>query len=59
MMEVVLHMFCHQRTFSERIISLGRRCRHNLMCERPIMFERGVTPNLVEVGHSKNRIFAF
>lgn len=32
---------------------------HNLMCGPPIMLEKGVTPNLVELGHNKDRIFAF
>jgi len=32
---------------------------HNLMCGPPIMLDRGCTPNLVALGHKKDRIFAF
>jgi len=32
---------------------------HNLMCGPPIMLDRGCTPNLVALGHDKDRIFAF
>lgn len=32
---------------------------HNLMCGPPIMCEKGISPNLVELGHKKDRIFAF
>jgi len=32
---------------------------HNLMCGPPIMLDRGCTPNLVALGHNKDKIFAF
>ena len=32
---------------------------YNLMCGPPIMLDKGCTPNLVALGHSKQRIFAF
>jgi len=32
---------------------------HNLMCGPPIMLDRGCTPNLVALGHKKDKIFAF
>lgn len=32
---------------------------HTLMCGPPIMLDRGCTPNLVALGHKKDRIFAF
>mmetsp|Transcript_69563 Transcript_69563/g.77827 ORF Transcript_69563/g.77827 Transcript_69563/m.77827 type:complete len:888 (+) Transcript_69563:61-2724(+) len=31
----------------------------NLMCGPPIMLDRGCTPNLVAIGHQKERIFSF
>ena len=31
----------------------------NLMCGPPIMLDRGCTPNLVALGHEKERIFSF
>ena len=31
----------------------------NLMCGPPIMLDKGCTPNLVALGHSKERIFSF
>jgi nitrate reductase (NAD(P)H) len=32
---------------------------HNLMCGPPIMLDKGCTPNLIALGHTKERIFAF
>jgi nitrate reductase (NAD(P)H) len=32
---------------------------HNLMCGPPIMLDRGCTPNLVALGHKKDKVFAF
>lgn len=32
---------------------------HNLMCGPPIMLDKGCTPNLVALGHKKDRVFAF
>jgi NAD(P)H-flavin reductase len=31
----------------------------NLMCGPPIMLDRGCTPNLLALGHSKDRLFSF
>jgi len=31
----------------------------NLMCGPPIMLERGCTPNLVALGHKKDKVFSF
>ena len=31
----------------------------NLMCGPPIMLDKGCTPNLVALGHKKEKIFAF
>jgi len=32
---------------------------YNLMCGPPIMLDKGCTPNLVALGHSKDKVFAF
>ncbi len=32
---------------------------HNLMCGPPIMLDKGCTPNLLALGHKKERIFSF
>jgi NAD(P)H-flavin reductase len=32
---------------------------YTLMCGPPVMLERGCTPNLVAIGHSKKKLFSF
>jgi len=50
--------FVNKQLFSHYLYRPGDDC-YNLMCGPPVMLDKGCTPNLVSLGHQKNRIFAF
>ena len=50
--------FVNKELFEKELYPAGDDV-HNLMCGPPIMLDRGVTPNLVALGHSKDNVFAF
>jgi len=50
--------FVDKKLFAEHLYPEGTDV-WNLMCGPPIMLNRGCTPNLVALGHDKERIFSF
>lgn len=50
--------FVNKELFEETLYPNGSDV-WNLMCGPPIMLDRGCTPNLVTLGHAKDRIFSF
>jgi len=50
--------FVDKALFEKVLYPAGDDVR-NLMCGPPIMLDRGCTPNLVALGHKKDKIFAF
>lgn len=50
--------FVDKKLFDEHLYKTGSDV-WNLMCGPPIMLDRGCTPNLVALGHPKERIFSF
>ncbi len=50
--------FVNKELFEKELYPAGDDV-HNLMCGPPIMLDRGCTPNLVALGHKKDKIFAF
>ena len=50
--------FVNKELFEKKLYPSGDDV-YNLMCGPPIMLDKGCTPNLVALGHSKQRIFAF
>ena len=50
--------FVSKELFEKKLYQSGDDV-YNLMCGPPIMLDKGCTPNLVALGHSKQRIFAF
>jgi NAD(P)H-flavin reductase len=50
--------FVDSQLFAEHLHAPGDDV-YNLMCGPPIMLDRGCTPNLVKLGHTKNKIFSF
>jgi nitrate reductase (NAD(P)H) len=50
--------FVDRQLFQEKLYAPGDDV-YNLMCGPPIMLDRGCTPNLVAVGHKKDKSFAF
>jgi len=50
--------FVNKALFEKHLFPAGDDVR-NLMCGPPIMLDKGCTPNLVALGHKKDKIFAF
>jgi len=50
--------FVSKDLFAEHLYPAGDDVR-NLMCGPPIMLDKGCTPNLIALGHKKDKIFAF
>ena len=50
--------FVDKALFEKVLYPAGDDVR-NLMCGPPIMLDRGVTPNLIALGHKKDKVFAF
>lgn len=50
--------FVDKALFEKELYPAGDDVR-NLMCGPPIMLDRGCTPNLLALGHKKDRIFSF
>jgi len=50
--------FVSEALFKEHLYSSADDV-YNLMCGPPIMLDKGCTPNLVALGHDKERIFSF
>jgi len=50
--------FVNKALFEEHLYPAGDDV-HNLMCGPPVMLERGCVPNLVALGHVRERIFSF
>jgi len=50
--------FVNRELFQKELYPAGDDVR-NLMCGPPIMLDKGCTPNLVALGHKKDKIFAF
>eukprot|EP00563_Minutocellus_polymorphus_P004575 CAMPEP_0181028856 /NCGR_PEP_ID=MMETSP1070-20121207/4888_1 /TAXON_ID=265543 /ORGANISM="Minutocellus polymorphus, Strain NH13" /LENGTH=889 /DNA_ID=CAMNT_0023106127 /DNA_START=22 /DNA_END=2692 /DNA_ORIENTATION=- len=50
--------FVNKELFEKKLYKAGDDV-YTLMCGPPIMLDKGCTPNLVALGHSKQRIFAF
>jgi len=50
--------FVDKALFEEHLYTPGDDV-YNLMCGPPVMLERGCTPNLVAIGHSKKNMFSF
>jgi nitrate reductase (NAD(P)H) len=50
--------FVDKKLFEENLYPAGDDV-WNLMCGPPIMLDRGCTPNLIALGHSKERLFSF
>ena len=50
--------FVDRALFAEYLYEAGGDV-YNLMCGPPIMLDRGCTPNLVALGHKKDKMFSF
>jgi nitrate reductase (NAD(P)H) len=50
--------FVDKQLFAEHLYDAADDV-YNLMCGPPIMLDRGCSPNLIALGHKKNRIFSF
>jgi len=50
--------FVNKELFAKKMYEPGEDV-YNLMCGPPIMLDKGCTPNLVALGHKKNKMFSF